>query len=302
MLWRTVCLGPAALALFMMLALGAVQAQESARFDAENFSEQVLAYTPVQREGVSDEDFAQGQFYLDQTKLAVDHDPDNFSAPHFWNVAVAFLYLGEPREHLGMAFDAAAADDLEAICLYLNHSGGDSFDAVVPEVILPIRISCSTLETTDDAFDVERYIEIHDFDAALVREIVDILADDQHDRSSQSEHQRALDAANQARIDRLFARYNTYIGRSLVGEELDYVMFLVIQHSDLEYMERYLPHVQTAVASGELGDVTPLKMLIDRIYTAREGYQVFGSQGGIPIADEATRRSIIEAYQIPEAG
>lgn len=288
-----------AFALWVALAGGMAHAQEHARFDAQHFTEQVLAYTPVQRDGVSDADFAQGEFFLTQTKLAVGNDPANFSAPHYWNVAVAFLYLGEPNGHIGIAFEAAVASDLAAICLYLDHRSGDSFDEVIPEVILPIRASCLALPPSDDEFDVERYIASHEFDADLVREIAEILADDQRDRSSLGEQQAALDRANQARIDQLFQAHGTYIGQSLVGEDLEDVMFLVIQHSHLEYMERYLPYVQAAVLSGEIGGVTPLKMLLDRIYMIREGHQIFGSQAGVPIADEATRRAVIESYQIP---
>jgi hypothetical protein len=43
-------------------------------------------------------------------------------------------------------------------------------------------------------------------------------------------------------------------------------------------------------------------MLLDRIYYAREGYQIFGSQGPVPIADEETRRLIMETYAIPQNG
>jgi hypothetical protein len=279
-------------------------AQEEAGFTSDQFEVQVLEYTPVQREGVSDASFAQGLFYLEQTKAAVGHNPDNFNVAHYWNVAVAFLTLGEPAAHIALAFQAAIEDSEESVCVYLDHMGrGSRFEAEIPEVIDPLLMSCDARATIEEeAFDVERYAAEHDLSEDLVREIVEILEDDQRHRRPLLEEQAALDAANQARIDALFEHYGAYIGRSLVGEELDYVMFLVIQHSHLEYMERYLPYVQQAVATGELGDVTPLKMLLDRIYYAREGYQIFGSQGPVPIADEETRRLIMETYAIPQNG
>ena len=279
---------------------GAAHAQDNVRFEAENFGAQVLAYTPVQRDGVSDDDFAEGEFFLEQVKSAVSHDPENFLAPHYWNVAVAFANLGEPREHIALAFETAIATEPDAICGYLNHfGGGGAFESLIPNVVLPFQATCSEELSEDEAFDVERYIAEHGFDGDLVREMAAILEDDQRFRKPIDERQAPLDAANQQRIDALFAEYGGYIGTSLVGEELDYVMFLVIQHSNPDYMERYLPHVQAAVLNGELA-ATPLKMLLDRIYWLREGYQLFGSQPGVPIADDATRRVVIERYQVPE--
>jgi hypothetical protein len=290
-----------ALAAAFLTLYGTAHAQEDVRFEAENLAEQLLAYTPVQREGVSDEDFSRGVFFLDQTKSAVDNNADNFLAPDYWNVSVAFMNLGEPNAHIALAFQAAIEADPDAICDYLDHMGGGGFERVIPDVVTPFQASCTARSVSNDEFDIERYIADNGLDPELVREVAAILADDQRHRSPLGDRQAALDAANQDRIDALFAEHGTYIGQTLVGEELDYVMFLVIQHSNLDYMERYLPQVQAAVHSGELGAATPLKMLLDRIYWLREGYQVFGSQGSVPLADEATRRAIIETYQVPES-
>lgn len=74
-------------------------------------------------------------------------------------------------------------------------------------------------------------------------------------------------------------------------------MFIVIQHSNLKMMERYLPVIQKAVKGKEV-DVLALKYLIDRYYGATYGYQIFGSQNGIEIADEKTRKEIERKYGI----
>jgi hypothetical protein len=276
-------------------------AQDDIVFDRGTFEEQVLAYTPVQRDGVTDDAFSNGEFFLTQTKSAVGNNPENFNVAHYWNVAVAFLMLGEPSENIATAFQAAIEDDLDGVCEYLDAMGrGSRFEAEIPEVVLPLMASCAARPSSERAVDWDRYIADHGLNPQLVRDIVDILDDDQRFRRPLDDRQDALDTANQARIDALFAEHGTYIGRTLVGEDLEDVMFLVIQHSNLEYMERYLPHVQAAVQNGELA-VTPLKMLIDRVYWLREGYQVFGSQGSVPLADETTRRRIIETYQVPDS-
>lgn len=62
-------------------------------------------------------------------------------------------------------------------------------------------------------------------------------------------------------------------------------------------MEKYLPIVQKAVEDKEL-DVVPLKMLIDRIYSQKEKYQIFGSQMGVKMASETIRQGVIEKYNL----
>ena len=74
-------------------------------------------------------------------------------------------------------------------------------------------------------------------------------------------------------------------------------MWLVIQHSNIEKMEEYLPVLIEAVKKKEL-KLTPLKMLIDRIYTVRFGYQIFASQMGVDLANEEVRKKVIAKYAI----
>ena len=65
-------------------------------------------------------------------------------------------------------------------------------------------------------------------------------------------------------------------------------------------MEKYLPVVHIAVKEKELS-TTPLKMLIDRYYGLKYGYQVFGSQSsdfGFKMADEKKRKEIKLKYGI----
>ncbi|WP_312406369.1 hypothetical protein [Brevundimonas sp.] len=77
-------------------------------------------------------------------------------------------------------------------------------------------------------------------------------------------------------------------------------MWAVIQHSDLEMMEEYLPVVQQAVADAQL-EATPLKMLIDRVHAIRHGTHVFGSQVGVPLADGQIRSAAEGEVRASEA-
>lgn len=273
-------------------------AETESEFTYDQLAEQVLVYMPVQRNGVSDADYSRGVFFLEQTRSAVQNEPGNFVAADYWNVGTAFAVLGEPVAHVALAFQKAIDLDPVAICGYLG-SGSNRLETAISEMVLTFRASCPARLTGAGVFEVQVYISENGYNAELVQEIYQIFQDDQRFRPELNTQQAELDELNQARIDALVAEHGGYIGRSFVGEELEFVMFLVIQHSHLAYMEHYLPYVHAAVLDGELGQVTPLKMLLDRIYVQREGYQIYGSQGDHPLADSETRRAISEAYQIP---
>ncbi len=109
--------------------------------------------------------------------------------------------------------------------------------------------------------------------------------------------QRPLDIKNQMLIDSLFNKHNTYIGKSVVGEKNQSVMWIVIQHSDINRMERYLPYIKESVRSNEL-PVANLKMLIDRIYAVRYKVQIFGTQSNVTMADKKMIYAVMEEYGI----
>jgi hypothetical protein len=64
-------------------------------------------------------------------------------------------------------------------------------------------------------------------------------------------------------------------------------------------MAEYLPIFQKAVEENEL-DVVPFKMLIDRFYGLKYGYQIFGTQSGFgfELADDKKRKEIELKYGI----
>lgn len=86
-------------------------------------------------------------------------------------------------------------------------------------------------------------------------------------------------------------------GRTLVGEKFQNVMWQVIQHSDLRYMEKYLPEIQKAVDRQEIKQGS-LKYLLDRIASEKAGVQYFGSQVNVPFADKKVIDAIKKEYKI----
>jgi TonB family protein len=88
--------------------------------------------------------------------------------------------------------------------------------------------------------------------------------------------QEIIDRLNLARVERIFAQYG-YPGKSLVGEKHQATAFLVIQHSDDEVQEKYLPLLTEAANKGELR-ASSLAILIDRVRGNRGEKQLYGSQ------------------------
>jgi hypothetical protein len=106
--------------------------------------------------------------------------------------------------------------------------------------------------------------------------------------------QRA-DARNLPRVTAIIDQYG-WPGKSLVGRSGSLAAFLVIQHSNLPTMQKYLPLMRAAAAKGET-DKQNLALLEDRVLTFQNKPQLYGSQlhtnqttgkmEFLPIADEA---------------
>ena len=214
---------------------------------------------------------------------------------------MAFVNLDESNQNIEIAFKKAIELDTENICTIIKAFGNSELDIRIPETFYSFLKNC-TDQNEKDNFDLESYAKKNGLDLKLVNEIYKIqLADIKYrfDKPMDWSKQKPLDEQNQKRIDSLFSNYNAYIGKSLVGEKFESTMWAVIQHSNTEMMEKYLPIIQKAVQEKEL-DVTPLKMLIDRYYGPKYGYQVFGSQSGFgfKLADEKKKTEIERKFGI----
>lgn len=99
---------------------------------------------------------------------------------------------------------------------------------------------------------------------------------DQQEMRAMWEKMRALDAANQLRLDELVKQYG-WPEKKDVGEKAAYAAYLVVQHAPREYMKRYAPMVQKAM---ERGDVSKAAFAIfdDRLRMYYDQPQRFGSQ------------------------
>jgi len=270
-------------------------------FNYQTFDIDIFNFVPVKREGVTDQKFSYALRILDDTKSITENDPKKLTVSDFWNITSAFITLKEPAKNIEIAFKKAIALDPNSVCSYIKMVGASSLEKAIPETFMPFYAHC--LENSGNVnakLDLKQYAIDNNLDLKLVALINSIDLDDQKFRlitPFDQVKQRPFDIKNEQRIDSLYAFYKTYIGKTLVGNGYESVMWSVIQHSDIHMMEKYLPEISKAVGQKELS-VEPLKLLIDRIYTVKYHYQVFGSQLGIPLADEKTKLDVMKNYNI----
>jgi len=284
------------------------QNSNQTEFTYENFEKQIINYEPKQKGTVLKKDFDFGIMVLNVTKDAVKGNPVTFNLTDHWNILTVFLTLKESDKNIKLAFEKFK--NFDGSCEYFidfeNSVVKNSvFDIIRDEYNRNLK-KCKDNQIEKPEFNIENHISENKFNPNLVKIIYKIHLDDQKFRNADAKKsfklkQPELDRKNQILIDSLFNKYNTYIGKGLVGKEkgLNTVMWSVIQHSNPEMMERYLPVVHKAVENKEL-DVVPLKMMIDRFYGLKYGYQIFGSQNGFgfKMADEKKRKEIELEYGI----
>lgn len=112
---------------------------------------------------------------------------------------------------------------------------------------------------------------------------------------SLNQQMQRMDAQNLPRVTAMIDRYG-WPGNHLVGADGSTTAFLVIQHSDLATMQKYVPLMRAAAAKGELS-YADLALVEDRILTYQHKPQRYGSQlqsnpqtgkmEFLPIEDEA---------------
>ena len=84
------------------------------------------------------------------------------------------------------------------------------------------------------------------------------------------------DAQNEARVDAIIAQYG-WPGASLVGRTGSMAAFLVVQHSSLAAIQKYLPLIREETRKGGLAPQN-LALMEDRVLVFQGQPQVYGSQ------------------------
>lgn len=290
--------------LFLIINVSCI-AQNKSKFDYPNFENQLISYEPTQNPNTSEKDYNYGVMIIKETKTSIKNNPKNFNIADYFNVLSAFLNLKESKENINLAFQKFK--DAEGSCEYFlqfenSVEKNSKYDIIRAEYNEQL-VKCKSETVPKKELDLSKYCKTYGLNLPLVEKINKVNIDDQKYRTNPTSEllakQQKLDKQNQITIDSIFNIYKSYVGRSLVGKKYESVMWAVIQHSDVEMMERYLPIVQKAVSKKEL-DLTPFKMLIDRYYGFKYGYQIFGSQSGFgfKLADDKKRKEIELKYGI----
>jgi len=88
--------------------------------------------------------------------------------------------------------------------------------------------------------------------------------------------QNVIDTKNLKRSEEIITKYG-YPSKKLVGKKAAKSIFLIIQHADLKYQEKYISLFQKAVKNGDLKMKT-LALMLDRIEVGNGRPQIYGTQ------------------------
>jgi len=84
------------------------------------------------------------------------------------------------------------------------------------------------------------------------------------------------DSINLIKVKKILDEHG-WVGADVIGNQGNSTLFLVIQHSDLETQEKYLPMMREAVKKGNASS-SSLALLEDRVALRNGGKQIYGSQ------------------------
>jgi len=293
------------LIIFSITSLQICCAQSKTEFEYDNFENQFLKYQPKKHSQISEKDFDYGSMIIKETKSATKNNPENFNLADYFNILSAFLTLKENEKSTKIAYEKFENED--SSCEYVIEfentiRKNPKYDIIRADYLKKLE-KCKQYPIAEEQFNIEEYCKSNTLDIELVKLISQVEIDDQKYRNISPKdlkvRQQRLDEKNQEIIYALYTKYKTYLGKSLVGRKFESVMWSVIQHSNTKMMTEFLPIIHKAVKEKEL-DIVPLKMLIDRYYGLKYGYQIFGSQSGFgfELADDGKRKEIELKYGI----
>lgn len=260
---------------------------------------QQLDYYPEQREGVSDKQYQYACMILEETYKGVRKDNGVYNYVDYWNLAMAYIILKEPRDQFRTFFFKSKEmnpKNFAQIFLSPDFGGKDAskWEGYLSQsehegLLAEARQIAATANQSSTKPKPETKQQIYSkYNQDLVDVFERLQEKDRRHRvapNKDKQKQRILDDENLAEIDTYYEIYKRYIGKSLVGEAYKNVMWSVVQHSNLEAMEKYLPCICNAVKTKELKS-GQLQLLIDRVYAIKYDYQVYGTQAGFPLGSE----------------
>ena len=278
----------------LVISLTACKSQNQEEFVVE------LDYYPEQREGVDDQEYRKWTTMLKNSYEQIKEDSGKVLYADHLNLATAYINLREPKNKVLNHWRLAQEEDIESTAeifpmIYGSSEKVEGYLTASEYDSLLTKFATIVANKQEIKIDPTQYAIDNNLNSELVNLMAFLKEKDQEFRMADMSKQQIIDERNIEIIDSLYSTYGKYIGKSLVGNEYQSTMFLLIQHSDLDHQESYLPVIHQAVVDKELHP-TPLKMLIDRVYKKKYGYQIFGSQAGGELADDATIEKVKSEY------
>ena len=273
----------------ILLIVAAVVMMGKMAFGQENF-------IPERPDNISEAQFRRGKLMLENSWKQVTEDDFKILASDYWNFAVSYQIMGQPREMIYDFLWKSKTTEKEKFCEIVNHLLKDnpidslSFYKLLGEDFRELISGCS--HVAKNSFDVDKYISENSYNKELIYRLNKLLIEDQKGLRTATDSS----GANIKEAEKIIEQYG-YPGTKMVGPKFDFVVWIVIQHAELKYQEKYLSLIANAVHQKELGK-TCLRMLLDRIYTKKIGRQIFGSQAGVPFADDKTIEEVKSKHSL----
>ena len=85
---------------------------------------QTIDYYPAPKKEISKEDYNRGKYFLENTYKQMK-DNGNICYADYWNIALAYSYMGEPAGEILNLLKKAKADNAENFCYIANYGMKD---------------------------------------------------------------------------------------------------------------------------------------------------------------------------------
>ncbi len=125
-------------------------------------------------------------------------------------------------------------------------------------------------------------LDIYTEDQGIRHDFMKIYKDPKTDKSKIDSIGKIMmykDSINLIKVVRILDEKG-WVGKDVVGSQANQTLFLVIQHSDLKYQQKYLPMMREAVKKGNAKG-SSLALLEDRVALREGRRQIYGSQSSM---------------------
>jgi len=152
-------------------------------------------------------------------------------------------------------------------------------------------------EKIDNAI-IEKIESIQDADRSSREKLIKLLETKGRESKEFIEQNKIvhqLDSVNTVYISNFLDKYG-WLGSNIIGKKANITLFLVVQHSDFQTQQKYLPMLKDAV---QMGNALPsnMAMLEDRVLMLDGKKQIYGSQLAL---DKTTGEYYVHPIEDPE--